>query len=77
MYNFTTEICFQCFGGLTLFVPGMLGDGNFKKVKPGFGVVLFEMWRYLGIGCFDTCLKEKYNGRVIKTRDIYRVPYED
>lgn len=55
----------------------MLGDGNFKKVKPGFGVVLFEMWRYLAIGCFDTCLKEKYNGRVIKTRDIYRVPYED
>lgn len=45
-----------------------------KFIQAGFKVALFEMWLCcLPMGCFDSCLEDKDNGRMIKTRSIRRV----
>ena len=54
----------------------MFGDGEFweKFVKARFKVLLFEMWLFcLPMGCFDSCLEDKVDGGVIKTKGICRV----
>ena len=68
LYSFTAQVCFQYLGDLTFCVPEMFDGGKFREkfVKPESVVVLFEMQRYFPIGCFDTCLKEKEDGGVIK-----------
>ena len=40
----------------------MLSGGEFQEnfVKTGSGVVLIEMWHYLPMGYFHTCLKKKH-----------------
>ena len=54
----------------------LVGRGEFweKFIQAGFKVALFEMWLCcLPMGCFDSCLEDKDNGRMIKTRSIRRV----
>ena len=67
---------FSVLGGSDVCFPEMFGcEEVWENIfKAGFKVLLSEMWlRYFSVGCFDSCLKDKNDGGVIKTKGICRV----
>ena len=73
--TFAVQTYFQNFEVLKFCVPGMFGGGEFRLTLLNVGLEkdCFETWRYLPMGCFDTCLKETEGNGVIKTQVVYKV----
>ena len=67
------SLIFSILGDLTFWVPENF-EFQEEFVEPASGILLLEIWSsFLLVGYFDTCLKGKEDGLVIKTQVICRV----